>query len=380
MAYIDYHVLQTVPPSCINRDDTGAPKSATYGGVRRARVSSQAWKRAARVYFNNSLDASEVGHRTRRVVEIVARVVMNKAEGIEETQAQELVAKAFKTVKIDTEQPKKTARSKKVSPDDEVQAIAQSSYLLFLSTRQLERLADVVVGAFTAGTSPAKQDVKAAINAEQSFDLALFGRMVADDAALNVDAAVQVAHALGVGPLVDEFDYFTAVDDLQEAEKQSGAGMIGSQGFNSSTLYRYACINVDQLSSNLGDGVASARAVRAFTEAFVKSMPEGKQNSFANRTLPESVYIAIRGDQPINLSSAFEEPVRAKGGGIAAEAAHRLGRKASDFSTAYGRPDYAWVSGIPTATVALGEIAAVQPFQDVLDHLERTVVNMAATQ
>ena len=38
--YVDFHVLQTVPPSCINRDDTGSPKTAIYGGVTRARVSS----------------------------------------------------------------------------------------------------------------------------------------------------------------------------------------------------------------------------------------------------------------------------------------------------------------------------------------------------
>ena len=35
--YLDVHVLQAVPPSCINRDDTGSPKTAVYGGVTRAR-------------------------------------------------------------------------------------------------------------------------------------------------------------------------------------------------------------------------------------------------------------------------------------------------------------------------------------------------------
>jgi len=34
-SFIDFHVLQLVPPSCINRDDTGSPKSARFGGGER---------------------------------------------------------------------------------------------------------------------------------------------------------------------------------------------------------------------------------------------------------------------------------------------------------------------------------------------------------
>ena len=46
--YLDIHILQTVPPSCVNRDDTGSPTTARYGGATRARESSKAWNRAAR--------------------------------------------------------------------------------------------------------------------------------------------------------------------------------------------------------------------------------------------------------------------------------------------------------------------------------------------
>ncbi len=66
--YVDVHVLQTVPPSNLNRDDAGAPKQAVYGGARRARVSSQAWKRATRKSFgqaDSGVDLS-LGTRTRR--------------------------------------------------------------------------------------------------------------------------------------------------------------------------------------------------------------------------------------------------------------------------------------------------------------------------
>jgi CRISPR system Cascade subunit CasC len=65
--FLDVHALQTVPPSNLNRDDTGAPKTALYGGVPRARVSSQAWKRATRTYFADEhlLEPSELGVRTK---------------------------------------------------------------------------------------------------------------------------------------------------------------------------------------------------------------------------------------------------------------------------------------------------------------------------
>ncbi len=75
---IDFHILQTVPPSNLNRDDTGSPKSAVYGGVRRSRVSSQAWKRATRTAFETELDRSELGVRTRRIVELLANEISSQ--------------------------------------------------------------------------------------------------------------------------------------------------------------------------------------------------------------------------------------------------------------------------------------------------------------
>ena len=124
---------------------------------------------------------------------------------------------------------------------------------------------------------------------------------------MNVDAAAQVAHAISVHPVETEFDYFTAVDDYLQAD-ESGAGMIGTVEFNSSTLYRYATVDVNRLADNLGDAVAARRAVEAFVESFVRSMPTGKQTTFANRTLPEAVVVMVRDSQPINLVGSLREP------------------------------------------------------------------------
>lgn len=140
------------------------------------------------------------------------------------------------------------------------------------------------------------------------MDMALFGRMVASDPSLNYDAAAQVAHSISTHAVQNEFDYFTAVDDCAP-EDSAGAGHLGTVEYNSSTLYRYATVNMVELAHLLGAEKA-AQAVRVFGEAFIRSMPTGKQNSFANRTLPDAVYVTLREDQPVNLCGAFEKPVR----------------------------------------------------------------------
>lgn len=135
--------------------------------------------------------------------------------------------------------------------------------------------------------------------------------MVADDANLNVDAASQVAHSISTHTIQNEYDYFTAVDDCS-AEDNAGAGHLGTMEFNSATLYRYATVNVYDLVNTIGGDAADA--VKGFAEAFICSMPTGKQNSYANRTLPDMVYVTVRNDQPVNLSGAFERPVYSNGG------------------------------------------------------------------
>ena len=137
--------------------------------------------------------------------------------------------------------------------------------------------------------------------------------MLADAPDLNTDASAQVAHAFSIDQITPEYDYFTAVDDCA-SEDNAGAAMIDTVGFNSSTLYRYATVNIDVLRDQLQDDSATVEGVVAFVEAFVKSMPSGKQNTFANHTLPEDVVVTLRESQPISAADAFEDPVRRKDG------------------------------------------------------------------
>ncbi|MER5629505.1 type I-E CRISPR-associated protein Cas7/Cse4/CasC [Streptomyces nitrosporeus] len=375
---LDIHILQTVPPSNLNRDDTGSPKTAVYGGVRRARVSSQAWKKATRNAFKDLLDPNELGVRTRKVAEALAARVHGKDSSVDAGDEKVLAfaGEAIATAtgaKIEAPTRKKTKGDKGDTGEEAGPAPApESSYLMFLSTRQLDGLAEMVVKGLGTGMDgktyfkdkERKAQAKAIANRAHSVDIALFGRMVADDADINVDAAAQVAHALGVHAVEIESDYFTAVDDKNRKD-ESGAGMIGTVDFNSSTLYRYAAVDVDRLLDNLGKGLDGAkpagepvrRAVEAFLEGFITSLPTGKINTFGNHTLPDAVIVKLRTSRPISFVGAFEKAVVAEEAGGHVEAAcEALASYIPAVEQMYGaeKDTETWVAHIGTTTAPLG--------------------------
>ena len=339
--YVDFHVLQTVPPSCINRDDTGSPKTAVYGGVTRARVSSQAWKHAMRQAFveESLLDDADVGSRTKKVAELVEKEIVALAP---DADAAKLAKKALDNAGIKNDEKGTKA-------------------LFFMSQAQAKALAEAAVAGSTD-----KKEYKDALKKAPSADMALFGRMVADDPSLNYDAAAQVAHSISTHAVQNEYDYFTAVDDCA-AEDNAGAGHLGTVEYNSATLYRYAAVNVLELVQHLGKEKAAA-VVRSFGEAFIRSMPTGKQNTFANRTLPDAVYVAIREDQPVNLCGAFERAVGRSAEGYAEPSKRALQAYAQKLYATYGTPAQGFVVG--TGLEQLGE---AQPLQTMLEALEAAV-------
>lgn len=291
--YMDVHAIQVLPPSNINRDDTGSPKTAQYGGVRRARVSSQAWKRAMRSYFHeNSLEVG-VGVRTKDIVSYVAEKVVSLAPEMDYDIAFKEAETALNNAGIST------------AKDHKAKA------LFFMGDRQAEMLAKAIVNG--EHTKNDKDKLQQILNDNPEIDIALFGRMVADDPKLNTDAVCQVAHAISTHAVQTEFDYYTAMDDLSP-EDQAGAGMLGNIEYNSSTLYRYANISVHEFIKMLGDEASTIAACKLFIEAFSNSMPTGKINTFANQTLPSFVMVTLREDRPVNLVSAFEQPVQVKAG------------------------------------------------------------------
>ena len=339
--YVDFHILQTVPPSCINRDDTGSPKTAVYGGVRRARVSSQAWKHAMRAAFaeNAQLD---VGKRTKKAAELVKEQIL--VLDPEQKKADKMAKEALKYVGIKSDDKKGTGA------------------LIFISSAQAKALAELVVGGCTKD-----EEYEEALIENPSADMVLFGRMVAQKASLKYDAAAQVAHSISTHAVQNEYDYFTAVDDCQ-AEDNAGAGHLGTVEYNSSTLYRYATVNVMELAGQLGAAQA-AETVRAFGEAFLFSMPTGKQNTFANRTLPDAVYVTLREDQPVNLCGAFERAVPRSVQGYAAPSKAAL--------VQYAQQMYSSFAEAPAQSFTVGsgleELAPAQTAKAMLDALEKAV-------
>ncbi len=344
--FVDIHTVQTVPPSCVNRDDTGTPKTAVFGGVTRARVSSQAWKRAMRLEFRNLLPDDEVGTRTKKIVEMVQKEIQALDPALPDKKAEKAAMDALKNAGLKIKGAKEGTDA-----------------LMLMSKKQAEALAQLSVDG--AGD---KEEYKKALRDNPSVDMALFGRMVAADPSLNYDAACQVSHAISTHAVANEYDYFTAVDDLGD-EDSAGAGHIGVAEFNSSTLYRYATVNVMELYKTIGQ--EAPEAVKAFIKAFVTTMPTGKQNSYANRTIPSAVYITIREDQPVSFASAFEEAVPATEKGYEIPSVERLVKYAKKVTEFVDEPFAAYAVG-----EGLDELADSKPFTVILDEVEKDLTEL----
>ncbi|MFE5796291.1 type I-E CRISPR-associated protein Cas7/Cse4/CasC [Streptomyces sp. NPDC056503] len=362
--YVDVHVLQSVPPSNLNRDDSGTPKQATFGGAKRARVSSQAWKRATRTHYASGVAESDRATRTKKIRELLAGRLA-QAEGLDAEKAGRLAAALVKPLGIKASQKKGE----------------ESAYLLFFGKTQLDGIIALLGDRAVELAGLPDDDLDAEIKQlpvqeeltkGHPAEVALFGRMVADLAALNVDASVQVAHALSTHKVQTEFDYYTAVDD--ENTSDSGAGMIGTVEFNSATLYRYATLGIHQLHENLGDDTEStAETAGKFVDSFVRSMPTGHQNTFAHRTLPHLVLVTVRTDQPVNLVSAYEKPV-ASTHGIAEESAQRLAEELQSVTSTWGSVPALTLATYVQATDKLNDaFGASLPFPQLLEKIHAAV-------
>lgn len=375
--FIDIYAVQNVPPSNINRDETGNPKTAQYGGVLRSRVSSQAWKRAMRNEFKDLLAKDSLGVRTKNAVQLIVAAMVNERPDC--TDSAEEYAKsvlAATGVKIEASTRAGAASGKPVT-----------QYLIFIANSEISKLAEIALKWLDEGKDVQKTDadmkkeVSAVFHGEQAVDIALFGRMLADAPDLNTDASAQVAHAISVDAIKPEYDYFTAVDDFTE-DDNAGAAMIDSVGFNSSTLYRYATVNLNALNEQLGNVQATAKAASVFVESFIRSMPTGKQNSYANRTLPETCIVAFRENQPINAVSAFEQPVHpTQDLPVSAVASRELVKELRKIQDVYGdRPTSAWVLSTDLPEEDMESFALPANLQELTRHIEGEVKNIYGPQ
>ncbi len=360
---IEIHALQNFAPSNLNRDDTGAPKDALFGGTRRARVSSQCSKRAVRQYFGELVGqkdfaSDDLALRTKRVLDALTKALVSKGKDAAESEAKARLALAAMELSV---------------KDD-----GKSEYLLFLGQREISDIANIVDAKWDSITAPeaapaegkkagkakkqaaqsADPELKKALekvfNGGKAIDVALFGRMLADMPEKNQHAACQVAHAISTHAVEREFDFYTAVDDLKP-EDTAGADMMGSVEFNSACFYRYAVVDWEKLVANLqGDVDLATKGLRAFLEGFVVAEPTGKQNTFAAHNPPEFVSVSVRRNTaPRNLANAFETAVRVrKDESLTMKSADLLVTKAKVLNAAFGTGrDSTYVLNLTDATI-----------------------------
>lgn len=314
--FIQLHLLTSYPPSNLNRDDLGRPKTALMGGSERLRISSQSLKRHWRVsdLFQQAL-AGHIGTRTKRFGATVHQHLLDGGAG--EKQAKEwavTIANVFGKGRKGSFEIEQLAH---ISP-------AEQKAALELGARLVEE-----------NREPTKEELALLKQDETAVDIALFGRMLASSPAHNIEAACQVAHAISVHTVVVEDDYFTAVDDLNDGKEDTGSAHIGEAGFAAALFYSYICVNKSLLIDNLTGNVELANtAIRALTEAAATVAPSGKQNSFASRAYASYVLAEKGEQQPRSLSVAFLKPVQ--GEGQLPDAISSLEQQVANFDQAYG--------------------------------------------
>ena len=303
--FIQIHALTVYAPSNLNRDDTGRPKTARFGGVERLRISSQALKRAIRTSdaFKARVGDNR-GERTQRLGEEIRKHLLSKSIAPEKATAiAREIAGVFGKIK--------NANSIDKAGRDTSTYIEQ---LAFVSSAERDAALGWAEKLAAGETLPDKSDERAAAllkAADGATDIAMFGRMLADNPDFNREAAVQVAHAITTHKVDVEDDFYTAVDDLKRPSEDAGAGFIGELGFGSGVFYLYACIDRDLLVSNLGgDDTLAQTAIAAFLEGLATSSPTGKQASFASRARASYLRIEKGAQQPRSLAAAFLKPVR----------------------------------------------------------------------
>jgi CRISPR system Cascade subunit CasC len=313
---IQFHILQNYAPSNLNRDDTGSPKDAVFGGVLRGRISSQCLKRSIRYSepFKTLDKDGLLGKRTQTLPSLVQEQLRDM--GIDAVEIAAILKRLPDIIKGGKNKTAKEATEDAKTGDD----AADSKQLVFLDvTTELIPFASKLHDAYqNIGTAKwGKADVAKDIvnrlgeSIPRSLDIAMFGRMTTSAAFKDVQAAVQVAHALSTNALKQEFDYYTAVDDLKP-EGEPGADMIGDVEYNSCTYYKYLNVHWEDLVTSLGGDVAVAkRGVLALLEAAATAQPSGKQNSFGAFNLPDFIMVEVSDrNLPISYANAFLKPVK----------------------------------------------------------------------
>lgn len=317
MRLIELHILQSFPVSCLNRDDLNAPKTAVFGGVTRARISSQCLKRAIRCRAKEIDPMLFNGKRSRLIVDPIADAAVEKGSPPDKAR-QASIKVCGKIATFD--QKAFTAKQ-----------VRKVKTVMFLSPLEMKEIGAEIARLIAESKDEKALDKKldsvarkaAEAKLKDAADIAIFGRMVASDHSLTIEGAGMFSHALSTHRAENDIDFYTAVDDLQREDEtieegdRAGSGMMGTLEFNAAVYYRYIALNLDLLADNdhLGalDRDDRKRAVSAFFQACVQAVPSARKNSMNAATLPGYVLmIARQQGHPLQFVNAFERPVQAE--------------------------------------------------------------------
>jgi CRISPR system Cascade subunit CasC len=314
MKLIELHILQSFPVSCLNRDDVGAPKTATFGGVTRARISSQCLKRAIREHLKDPdsglLHTKFGGIRSKRLFFLLTKELKEKHK-LPADQAEKLARSVAGLI---------NKKEGKPLPDGET----ETETLIFFSQATVEQLSNDAANAVTKDSEAklTKEQVVESIKKAGFYDAAdisLFGRMVAAEPSLTLEGAGLFSHALSTHKAENDIDFFSAVDEAKDKTKEAGAAMIDTLQFTSACYYRYAGLNLTLMEKETHLGKLSADERRTVVDSFLRAtilaLPGARKNSMNAHTLPGYVLGLVKDKgQPLQLVNAFENPVRPKNG------------------------------------------------------------------
>lgn len=313
--FLTVHTLTALPWHNLNRDENGAPKQVTEGGVTRARLSSQSLKRAARIGFERAAEAAEASVRTK----VAAAVIVDRVEEIRGS-----LTKAERTKLT-------TSIVTRVNYLTQAEGTGKKDTMVWLSAREVEQAAQ----AFARGDDTALLDAAAT----DSLAIAAFGRMFAHAPELSIASAVSVGDAVTTHAADIELDWFAAVDDAQTAHQ--GAGQLGMTMQTNGVYYRSFTIDRAQLARNWDLSLDSAEAeplLRLFIRHLTLALPTGRDAGTAAQTLP--AYILAE-EQAHRVVYDFHRPVAADAGGFLDASIDRLqarGLEARAFDpTLFGR-------------------------------------------
>lgn len=334
--FLTVHTLTALPTHNLNRDENGAPKQVTQGGVTRARLSSQSLKRAARIGFERECEQATESVRTKVSATVIAdrvaelRGPMSKGEHSALTKS--IVARVNSLTRTSDAESKKDT-------------------LVWLSATEIETAAR----AFAAGNDAA------IVNTQNTDSLAIaaFGRMFTADPRLSIPSAVSVGDAVTTHAATIELDWFAAVDDRSE---HGGAGQLGFAMSTSGVYYRTFTIDRAQLAQNFQEPLDSAIAevqLRSLVRHLTLDLPTGRRAGTAAQTLPAFI---LAEEQTHRVNYDFQEPVTAtREGGFLTPSIAALEKKATEARTF--DPDL-FGSHLLSGTVT-GQ--GIQPFPKYLD-------------